>query len=122
MKFQIGVFAKLVDRYNEDTLRYEQVIEYYIHQWCNDTGIAYQKENNGGTFVTFHEFDFDEAQGVTREVIVAGMVEGLQAKKTNILADAQAQATAIDQKIGQLLQITYTAPVGDEGPLPWEIV
>jgi len=104
IEFQVGIFASLVDEYDPEEGRYVQHIRYVVKDWCDEKGIAYRAEE-GMVFVCHHNFTFDEAQGITREQVILGMVEGLEAKKRSIQADAQATITNIDQKIGSLLML-----------------
>lgn len=114
MKFQVGVFAKLEDVYVYETGRYTEQIVYSIHHWCDEAGVKYRRDDYGETLVTIHEFEFDEGQGVTREILVRTMVEGMRSRQTAIQADAAAQCNELDRKINKLLALPQ--------PDGWEVV
>jgi hypothetical protein len=104
-KFRVGVFARIDKNYrkNPETLEYGYVEEivFTAQDWCDDAGIEFYKKE-GKICVYLHEFEFDETQ-ITREQVVSGMIEGLQAKQTEVRAEAQKQCTEIDAKINELL-------------------
>lgn len=56
-----------------------------------------------------------QSDALDKNEIIHRAVEALRAKRTEILAEAQAQATAIDAKIQNLLAIDYTPPADDGG-------
>lgn len=59
-----------------------------------------------------------ESAEVDKNEIIRKAVEVMRAKRGEILAEAQAKATAIDAKIQNLLAIEYTPPIENVGAAP----
>jgi hypothetical protein len=117
-EFQVGIFASLdksYERLESGEYGYVERITYRVHDWCNEHGIAhYAKEGH----VLVEMCTVRLSAPVTRLFIVEGMVSGLKTKRTELQADTQAQITAIDAKINELLALEYCPAVQEPGFAP----
>lgn len=106
MQLPVGIYAYLAEDYSCEDCKFIETIKFKLDAWCNEAGREYLAKN-GLVWQRNALIDIPEAEGTSRESVVAGMVLGLRAKRTEIQADAQKQITEIDSKINNLFAIEH---------------